>query len=109
LVVPDQSPASRGDPGTDFGRSRGISYLEADQRQAITDWAARLKTMLEQFLADGIADRSIVPCEPALVVQLLLGMLIWLGKWVPSVEGMTVDRLMNAIGAFSLDGLERRS
>jgi hypothetical protein len=31
-------------------------------------------------------------------VQLLLGMLIWLAKWVPTVEGVTVDRLMAAIG-----------
>ncbi len=84
------------------------SYLEADQRRAITDWAGRLRAVLERFLAEGIADGSIVPCEPELVVQLLAGMLIWLGKWVPSVEGMTVDRLMNAIGAFAFDGLERR-
>ena len=40
-------------------------------------------------------------------MELLLGMLIWLGKWVPSVEGLTVDRLMNAIDALVFRGLER--
>ena len=37
-----------------------------------------------------------------------VGMLIWLGKWVPAVEGITVERLMDAIGAVSLKGLDTR-
>jgi hypothetical protein len=54
-----------------------------------------------------MADGSIVQCEPELSVQLLMGMLIWLGKWVPSVEGLTVDRLMSAIDATVFRGLDR--
>jgi hypothetical protein len=34
-------------------------------------------------------------------------MLIWLGKWVPSISGVTVERLMNAITTFSFRGLAR--
>ena len=83
------------------------SYLESTQRTAVTDWANRLKTILIRFLKEGMADGSVVQCEPELVVELLLGMLIWLGKWVPSVEGLTVDRLMNAIDALVFRGLER--
>ena len=85
------------------------SYLADDEREAIDSWAARLTVILEQFLKDGIEDGSVVSCETRLVVQLLLGMSIWLGKWVPLVEGLTVDRLMGAIGAFSLHGLEKRA
>lgn len=85
------------------------SYLDEDQRQTIDAWGDRLKGLLERFLQDGMADGSIVQCEAALVVQLLLGMLIWLGKWVPTVEDITVDRLMAAIGLVSLQGLEPRS
>lgn len=81
------------------------SYLNDDQRAAIDGWAARLTGELEQFLRDGIADGSIVACETGLVVQLLLGMLIWLGKWVPGVAGLTYDRLLEAMRVFSLDGL----
>ncbi|MEG3143129.1 TetR/AcrR family transcriptional regulator [Sphingomonas sp. RT2P30] len=81
------------------------SYLADDNRKHIGEWAARLTTMLEQFLIDGIAEGSVVPCEPHVVVQLLLGMLIWLAKWVPAIDGMTVDRLMSSIGVVSLDGL----
>ena len=83
------------------------SYLDSAQRKAITVWADRLKAVLIRFLKEGMADGSIVQCEPELVMQLLLGMLIWMGKWVPSVEGLTVDRLMSAIDASIFRGLER--
>jgi AcrR family transcriptional regulator len=81
------------------------SYLEAHQREIIDAWGERLKERLEAFLREGMTDGSIVPCESGLVVNLLLGMLIWLGKWVPAVEDLTVDRLMAAIGVVSLTGL----
>ena len=82
------------------------SYLGAVERVQIGGWADRLTAMLEQFVVDGMADGSIVRCEPHIVIQLLLGMLIWLAKWVPSIEAMTVDRLMAAIGVVGLNGLQ---
>jgi hypothetical protein len=35
-------------------------------------------------------------------------MLIWMAKWAPAFDGLTVDRLMNAIDAFSFRGLDDR-
>ena len=84
-----------------------FSYLESAQRKAISAWGDRLRDYLIKFLKEGMADGSIVQCEPELSVQLLMGMLIWLGKWVPSVEGLTVDRLMSAIDATVFRGLDR--
>ncbi|WP_375429309.1 TetR/AcrR family transcriptional regulator [uncultured Sphingomonas sp.] len=83
-------------------------HLEAHERDEIADWADRLTIVLERFVETGIADGSIRPCEIRLVVQLLLGMLIWLAKWVPGVEGLTADRLLAAIGVFGLHGLDNR-
>ena len=83
------------------------SYLDTPQRNAVATWVEKLTNVLVKFLRKGMGDGSIVQCEPELVVQLLLGMLIWLGKWVPSVEGLTVERLMSAIDAFSFRGLDR--
>ncbi len=83
------------------------SYLDEEQRDAIAACSEHLTRRLERILQDGMADGSITPCESSLVVQLLLGMLIWLAKWVPTVEGVTVDRLMAAIGVTSLNGLKR--
>jgi len=82
------------------------SYLYEDQRDAIAACSQRLTRRLERMIQAGMADGSITPCEPSLVVQLLLGMLIWLAKWAPTVEGVTVDRLMAAIGVTSLNGLK---
>lgn len=82
------------------------SYLDQDQRDAISVCSEHLIRRLERIIQDGIDDGSITPCESSLVVQLLLGMLIWLTKWVPTVEGVTVDRLMAAIGLIGLQGLK---
>lgn len=97
--------AARHGPQLYFG---DYSYLADDNRKEIEDRASRLTETLEQFLVDGIAEGSVVSCEPHVVIQLVLGMLIWLAKWVPSIDGMTVDRLMSAIGVASLDGLAVR-
>ena len=83
------------------------SFLAEAQRNHVGEWIDRLTKMLERFLEEGIADRSVVPCEPRVVVQLLLGMLIWLAKWVPSIKGMTFDRLMDSICVASLNSLAR--
>lgn len=82
------------------------SYLDETQRDAIAACSEHLTRRLERMIQDGMDDGSITPCESSLVVQLLLGMLIWLAKWVPTVEGVTVDRLMAAIGVASLNGLK---
>lgn len=82
------------------------SYLEEPQRAIISAWADRLKDILVKFLSEGMVDGSIVQCEPELVVHLLLGMLIWLSKWVPAINGMTVERLMSAIDAVCFRGLD---
>ena len=82
------------------------SYLDESQRDAIAACSEHLTRRLERMIQDGMIDGSITPCESSLAVQLLLGMLIWLAKWVPTVEGVTVDRLMAAIGIVSLSGLK---
>ena len=84
------------------------SYLDTAQRRAIKSWIDRLKGIMVCFIREGTADRSLVQCEPELVVELLLGMLIWLGKWVPSAAGLTVERLMAAMTVFGFEGLDRR-
>lgn len=84
------------------------SYLSERQRDHVDAWSDRLEAMIEQFLTEGVRDGSIIPCETRLVTKLLIGMLISLARWTWSVEGITTDRLMGAIGVTSLDGLERR-
>lgn len=81
------------------------AYLNAAQRTMITTRAAQLTSKLEQFIKDGVSDGSIVACESGLVVNLVLGMLIWLAKWAPAVSELTVGRLMSAIELVTFKGL----
>jgi len=87
-----------------FGDS---SYLDDIQRRAIEEWTARLSKRLECFLEEGMADGTITACEPPLVVQLLVGMLIWLTKWTPTTPGLTNERLLEAIETTALQGLAK--
>ncbi|WCL53855.1 TetR/AcrR family transcriptional regulator [Gimibacter soli] len=82
------------------------SYLGDEQRRKITQWADRLKGMLEHILKDGIKDGSIVPCDTRIAAQLIIGMVIWLAKWIPAVEGLTVESLEGTIVTMMLGGLE---
>lgn len=82
-------------------------HLEEDQRTHVTALIDELTLHLEQFLKIGIEDGSIVPCETRIVVQLMLGMLIWLAKWVPAMKRLTADSLLEALKLFGLHGLRR--
>jgi len=83
------------------------SYLEPAQQRAIDTWTGRLAKKLERFLEEGMADGTIADCEPRLVVQLLVGMLIWLTKWTPTTPGLTNERLLEAMETTALSGLAR--
>ena len=83
-------------------------HLELYHQEQIQRRSRQLTKSLEHFIKEGIEDGSIAPCETKLVVNLMLGMLIWLAKWTGTVEGLTVDRLMSAITTFALQGLDIR-
>lgn len=97
--------SDRNGPQLYFG---DYSYLEPVQREELAASAKRMTQVLERFIEEGMQDGSIVQCDPRLVVQLLLGMLIWLARWTPEVRGLTAERLMDAIEAFSFHGLQSR-
>ena len=81
------------------------SYLAERDRLAIDEWAGRLTKRIEVFIEQGIADGSVRPCEPQLTVQLILGMLIWLGKWAPSIDGLTAERLLESLSSLTMGGM----
>ena len=56
-----------------FGDHR---YLAAKERKAIDGWEARLTKRIEGFIEAGIGDGSVPQCEPNVLLQLILGMLI---------------------------------
>ena len=84
------------------------SYLEELQRNRIAGWADEMRLRLQAYIEAGMSDGSIVQCEAALVVQLMLGMIIWLAKWTPQIGDLTIERLEASINAFAFHGLESR-
>lgn len=80
-------------------------HLEENQKLHVVSLIDRLTLNLEDFLKVGIEDGSIVPCDTRVVVQLMLGMLIWLAKWVPTMKRLTADSLLKALKLFGLHGL----
>ena len=84
-------------------------HLEAGQHAAISVAVNDLADKLEGFLRLGGVDGSIVECETGLVVRLLMGMLIWLPKWTSTITDLTPERLLSAMGLFSLHGLKARA
>ena len=85
------------------------SYLDAFQQDEIASVAKRMTATLERFVQEGMQDGSVVECDPQLVVQLLLGMLIWLARWTSDIKGLTPNKLMDAIETFSFLGLAKGS
>lgn len=98
--------SERNGPQLYFG---DYSYLKPFQRDEIAASAKCMTATLEHFVEEGMADGTVVACDPRLVVQLLVGMLIWLARWTSDVRGLTADRLMDAIETFSFHGLQSRA
>ena len=97
--------ATRNGPQLYFGDD---SYLDAEQQRVVRGRLAALLDRLTVILEEGVSDGTIAPCEPRLVVHLLAGMLIWMAKWVPQVDGLTRTSLLQAIRVVSFTGLEPR-
>lgn len=83
-------------------------HLELFHQKQVLIRSSQLTTKLERFIKVGIEDGSIAPCDTKLVVNLILGMLIWLPKWTGTIEGLTVARLMSAITALTFQGMANR-
>lgn len=55
--------------------------LEGEYRNTLIRQRDVVESRLRDLVAEGIADGSIVPCDPKLTVFLLLGAVNWMPKW----------------------------
>jgi len=80
-----------------------------DEKSAETIYARRKQTSkdLREFVSEGIEDGSIIPCDPKLVINVILGTMNWTPRWYVSdgewneehVSGEVADMLMRSIAA----------
>lgn len=87
--------------------------LDPEDRAKLVRGRDRIEREMRQLIKDGIADGSIVPCDPKLAVFMLLGAVNWMPKWYsPSgpwtyrqVARATADMLDRMLAAAPVPGL----
>jgi TetR/AcrR family transcriptional regulator len=95
--------------------SNGSSWLMADisalppqQRAEVRRQSRLVDAMLQEFIADGIADGSIEPTEPRIAEFFIMGALNWVPRWYSPEGSMTSDELASIFIAIVLTGLKSK-
>lgn len=79
------------------------STLTPQEREAVHATRDRFERALRELVEEGIADGSIVPCDPKLVVLAMLGAVNWVPRWFRQGGEWSAGQLAQAMS----DLLER--
>ena len=93
---------------TDYGRSlvRFDPRDLSEARAAIVRAAKRrIDTVFRGYLAEGVADGSILPCDPKLTAFTIAGALNWIGHWYRPGGGLTPAEIAESFSARLTGGL----
>ena len=85
-----------------------ISALPDGQRSEIRKRSRIVDAMVQKFIAEGIADSSIVSTEPKIAEFFLIGALNWLPRWYSPEGRISSDELASIFVRIVLDGLRSR-
>ena len=95
--------------------SAGSSWLIPDfsalpdaQKADIRKKSRAVDAMVQQFIAEGVADGSIVATEPKIAEFFLIGALNWLPRWFSPEGRITSDELATIFIRIVLDGLRAK-
>jgi len=95
--------------------STGSSWLNPDfsalpdpQKADIRKKSRAVDAMVQQFIAEGVADGSIVATEPKIAEFFLIGALNWLPRWFSPEGRITSDELATIFIRIVLDGLRAK-
>jgi len=72
--------------------------LEPADRAKLVRQRDRFERALRGFVSEGIADGSIVPCDPKLAIFVILGALNWVPKWFKPDGAWSPEQLTQALG-----------
>ncbi|MBB1090110.1 TetR/AcrR family transcriptional regulator [Rhodopseudomonas palustris] len=97
---------------TDFG----ASLVRFDPRDLKPHNAEKVRAAkrgidltFRRYIAEGIADGSIKPCDPKLAAFAIAGSLNWIGHWYQRGGSLTPDAIADEFAIRLTDGLARRS
>ena len=85
-----------------------ISVLEPDQQAEARRRSRAVDTIVQGFLADGIADGSITKVDPKVAEFFLMGALTWLPRWFSPEGALSSGELAAVFIRMMFDGLRAR-
>jgi TetR/AcrR family transcriptional regulator len=85
-----------------------LSALAPQQRRHVRKQSRAIDQMLQEFLAEGLADGSIVGAEPKITEFFVIGALNWLPRWYRADGTLSGHQLAEIFLRLVIDGLRPR-
>ncbi|WP_432239543.1 TetR/AcrR family transcriptional regulator [Herbaspirillum robiniae] len=86
----------------------GEDPLPAESRKKLRALKAKIDNEFRSMIKQGIAEGSIVKCDPKVTAFLLAGALSWIGRWYQEEGGLTPIEIADQAVSLILDGLRER-
>jgi AcrR family transcriptional regulator len=96
---------------TDFGTClvlTGTIALEPQNRDVVRKGRKQIDNILRDIIARGIADGSILPCDPKTTASFIFGQMNWIPYWYHTDGEVSVDELAEREVEFVLRSLARQ-
>lgn len=85
-----------------------LSALEPQQRRHVRKQSRAIDGMLQGFLAEGLADGTIVGAQPKITEFFVIGALNWLPRWYKAGGSLSGQELAGIFLSLVIDGLRPR-
>ena len=71
--------------------------LDDESAKTIAERRRKISDELQAFVEEGLADGSIIPCDPKLAVKVALGAMNWAPRWYKPEGDWSADEVANGI------------
>ncbi|HEX3966698.1 MAG TPA: TetR/AcrR family transcriptional regulator [Edaphobacter sp.] len=95
----------------DFGRCVSMldeNELSSDTRKQVRALKRRIDTSIRGYIEEGIADKSIAPCDPKLASFAMSGAINWIGTWYKPAGPLSGAEIASQFAYLLTDGLRTR-
>jgi AcrR family transcriptional regulator len=96
----------------EFGRCVSMldeNELSAETRKLVRALKRRIDASIRAYIEEGIADKSIAPCNPMLASFAMSGAINWIGTWYKPAGPLTGEEIASHFTYLLTEGLRTRS
>jgi AcrR family transcriptional regulator len=96
----------------DFGRCVSMldeNELSSETRKQVRALKRRIDASIRAYIEEGIADKSITPCDPKLASFAMSGAINWIGTWYKPTGPLTGLEIASHFSFLLTEGLRARS